>query len=96
MTIENSNTSKNAVTRSSLYDLAAKAEGSLEHLGVLIDQCSDKLANMSVNESPNLLLAEATIAQTFLDAAGMYVRTLEQTVEALYKQAWSMPKGEDS
>lgn len=96
MTIENSNTPKTVATRSSIYDLAAKAEISLEHLNVLIEQSSDKLANLSVNESPKLILAEAVVAQTFLDAAGMYIKALEQTVDALYKQAWSMPKGEDA
>lgn len=84
------------VTRNSLFDIASNAETTLDHLMVLIDSASEKLSNLRRNDSPDVILAQADVTQTFLDAAGLYIKKLEDSIEAVYKQAWSMPSTEDS
>lgn len=96
MTNANHSTAKTPVTRASLFEIASKAENTLEHLTVLISASSDRLSNLKRSDSASLMLAETQVTQTFLDASGLYIKSLEDAIEAMYKQAWAMPCSEDS
>lgn len=95
MTTANNSTAKTPVTRASLFDIACKAENTLEHLTVLINASTGKLSNLKRSDPASLILAETEVTQTFLDAAGLYIKNLEDAIEEMYKQAWAMPATED-
>lgn len=88
-------TAKNPVTRASLFTIASKAETTLDHLTALITASEDKLSNLRRDAPTSLILAETDRTLTFLDAAGLYIKSLEDAIDAMYKQAWAMPNTED-